>query len=202
MEKDIHNMQSNNKEIKKENRLGLIILCFSILICIISISYAAWTQFIGGKKINQITTAKLSIKFKNEENAILLKNSLPVTDEQGKLVEPYTFEVENVGKVNANYRLYLAEDLKSYKDDNCEKNKLSLSDIKYSFKNLENNSSNTNIVSATNGMLDQGTLGIGESKSFSLKLWIKSDAESDIMGKHFHGKVKIEAIQSDQNFND
>lgn len=202
MEKDIHNMQSNNKEIKKENRLGLIILCFSILICIISISYAVWTQFIGGKKINQITTAKLSIKFKNEENAILLKNSLPVTDEQGKLVEPYTFEVENVGKVNANYRLYLAEDLESYKKDNCEKNKMSLSDIKYSFKNLENNSSNTNIVSATNGMLDQGTLGIGESKSFSLKLWIKSDAESDIMGKHFHGKVKIEAIQSDQNFND
>jgi len=202
MKKDIHNKQDSTKEIKKENRLGLIILCFSILICIISISYAAWTQFIGGKKINQITTANLSIKFQNEENKISLKNSLPVTDEQGKLIEPYTFEVKNVGKIAANYRLYLVEDSNSYKKDNCEKNKMNLSNIKYLSKNIDNNSYNTNILSATNGLLDEGTLDVGESKSFSLKLWIKSDAKSDIMGTHFHCKVKIEAIQSDQNFND
>lgn len=202
MKKGIHNKQSSNKEIKKENRLGLIILCFSILICIISISYAVWTQFLGGKKINQITTSKLEINFQNEENEILLENSLPISDEQGKLLEPYVFEVKNVGKVAVNYRLYLAEDLHSYKKDKCEKNKMSLSDIKYSFENLDNNSYNTNIISATNGMLDEGTLGVGEVKSFSLKLWIKSDAKSEIMGKHFHGKVKMEAIQSDQNFND
>ena len=36
--------EKNNKGVRrKENKLGLIVLCISILICIISISYAIWT---------------------------------------------------------------------------------------------------------------------------------------------------------------
>ena len=86
------NKESNIKQKKKENKLGLIILCLSILICIVSVSYAIWTQFIQGKNINKITTAKLDIVFEDENNPINLQNAIPISDDQGQQTIPYVFK--------------------------------------------------------------------------------------------------------------
>lgn len=208
------NKESNIKQKKKENKLGLIILCLSILICIVSVSYAIWTQFIQGKNINKITTAKLDIVFEDENNPINLQNAIPISDDQGQQTIPYVFNLENRGTVPAGYRLYLIEDEDSYREDDCLDKKMNLSDIKVSFAEVnqyvENASFNTDLLSSSGGKLFEGTIGANQIKTFALKLWIKSDAtagtkddpNSGVMGKHFHGKVKVEAIQSDQSFND
>lgn len=208
------NKESNIKQKKKENKLGLIILCLSILICIVSVSYAIWTQFIQGKNINKITTAKLDIVFEDENNPINLQNAIPISDDQGQQTIPYVFNLENRGTVPAGYRLYLTEDEDSYREDDCLDKKMNLSDIKISFAEVnqyvENASFNTDLLSSSGGKLFEGTIDANQIKTFALKLWIKSDAtagtkddpNSGVMGKHFHGKVKVEAIQSDQSFND
>lgn len=206
--------KNNNGIMKKENKLGLIVLCISILICIVSVSYAIWTQFIQGKSINKITTAKLDLVFENENNEINLQSTIPTLDEQGKQTTPYVFKLKNTGTVPAGYRLYLVEDEESYKEDECLDKKMNLSDIKVSFAEvndyIENASFSTNVLSSTGGKLIEGTIEANQTKTFALKLWINSEAtvgtkddpNSGVMGKHFHGKVKVEAIQSDQSFND
>ena len=114
----------------------------------------------------------------------------------------------------AGYRLYLVEDEESYKEDECLDKKMNLSDIKVSFAEVNNDIENadfsTNVLSLTGRKLIEGTIEANETKEFALKLWINSEAtagtkddpNSGVMGKHFHGKVKAEAIQSDQSFND
>ena len=91
---------------------------------------------------------------------------------------------------------------------------MNLSDIKVSFAEvndyIENASFSTNVLSSTGGKLIGGTIEANQTKTFALKLWVNSEAtvgtkddpNSGVMGKHFHGKVKVEAIQSDQSFND
>ncbi len=197
-------MKKNNS-IKKEYKLGLIVLCISILICITSISYAIWSQLIEGKTKNVITTAKLDINFQNEENEINIKNAVPVSDSTGINSNDYVFELKNTGTIKANYRLAIIEDEKIYEEDKCSDKKLELSNIKYVIKEAsdnENNANNIEILSEDNGNIYEGEISPGEVKKFSLKLWIKSDADNSIIGKHFHGTVKVEAIQNSQSFND
>ena len=197
-------MKKNNS-IKKEYKLGLIVLCISILICITSISYAIWSQLIEGKTKNVITTAKLDINFQNEENEINIKNAVPVSDSTGINSNDYVFELKNTGTIDSNYRLSLVYDEDKYEEDNCQDKKLEFSNIKYVIKeasNNENNANNIEILSEDNGNIYEGEISPGEVKKFSLKLWIKSDADNSIIGKHFHGTVKVEAIQNSQSFND
>ena len=182
-------MKKNNS-IKKEYKLGLIVLCISILICITSISYAIWSQLIEGKTKNVITTAKLDINFQNEENEINIKNAVPVSDSTGINSNDYVFELKNTGTIKANYRLAIIEDEKIYEEDKCSDKKLELSNIKYVIKEAsdnENNANNIEILSEDNGNIYEGEISPGEVKKFSLKLWIKSDADNSIIGKHFHG---------------
>ena len=39
----------------------------------------------------------------------------------------------------------------------------------------------------------------GIEKEYSLKLWLSKDTTEESMGLHFHGKIRVDAIQSNQN---
>ena len=57
-------------------------------------------------------------------------------------------------------------------------------------------------MSANGGVLNIGEIDANEIDSYSLILWIKSDATNEVMNNHFHGIIKVDAIQSDQNLDD
>ena len=198
-------MDKKNSNNKKEYKLGLIVLCISILIGITSVSYAVWTQLIEGKTKNSLTTAKLDIDFQNEENEINLEDAIPVSDSKGINSKEYVFELKNTGTIDSNYRLSLVYDEDKYEEDNCQDKKLEFSNIKYVIKELdstENTANNVEVLNENNGNIYEGEISSGEVKKFSLKLWIKSDADNSIMGKHFHTMVKVEGIQKSQSFDD
>ena len=44
-------------------------------------------------------------------------------------------------------------------------------------------------------LIISGSLKAGESKTFTLKLWIKEDATNEALGKHYHGKIVVDANQ-------
>lgn len=195
------NNRINNYKDRKKNKLVLLILCLSVLMCIISVSYAVWTQVYKGKTINKITTSTLDLTFENEENAILIEKAIPVSDSNGKKNSPYEFELKNKGKFSVNYKLYLVEDKESYINDNCLDKKMDLSSIKYLLMG-PSQKSETNVSVLSDEKLYEDTILPGEMQKFSLRLWINSEADASVMGKHFHGKVKVEAIQSNQGFDD
>ena len=65
--------------------------------------------------------------------------------------------------------------------------------LNYSF--MKDSSSKIDLLSTNSGLLDTGMLAPGESKSYTLRLWISDTATNDVMGTHFHGKIQVKAIQ-------
>lgn len=190
-------MMKKWKGMKKENKLGFIILCFCILICLISITYAIWTQVFKGQKEQVITTGTFVLELTDESDEISLISAVPTSDSNGLKLTPYTFKLTNTGSIDANYRISLVNDEDEYIKDGCSNNKLDWSNIRYSFK-LGENTEVMNYLNSNGGILATETLSSKNSINCALKLWIKSDADNSVMGKHFHGRIKIEAIQSDK----
>lgn len=185
-------------EVKKENKLGFIVLTLSVTICIIAVSYAVWTQVYMGTQENKINTATLILELdESESEGISLTNAIPVTDAKGLTYDAYTFKIKNSGTTDANYKISLINDDDKYTSDGCSANKLAWSNIKYSFSKNDEEAI-MGLLSDDNGVLNLGTIKAKETDSYSLKLWIKSSATNEIMNQHFHGVIKVEAIQSDQ----
>ena len=194
-------MKKNTKNMKNENKLGLIVLICSIFICLIAVSYAIWTKTFFGQKENSIDTATLILTLdESESNSISLINAVPVSDQKGLTYDPYDFKVRNSGTVPVRYRVMIVNDTALYKANHATDKMLAWSNIKYSFsKNSE--AATTGLLSDTSGVLkDQfdNVIEPGKTDTYSLKLWIKSEATNEIMNQQFHGTIKVEAIQSDQ----
>lgn len=183
---------------KKENKLGLMVLIVSILVCLMTVSYALWSRNYEGKKENVLKTGTLILRLNQESESISLLNTVPLSDSSGLKQKAYTFSLENTGTADANYRISMIDDLDTYQNDQCSDKKLEWSFLRYAF--VEGNT--TPIIedlAKNDGLLQEGTIKSGTTISFSLKLWLKGETTTTKeMGKHFHGKIKVDAIQSDQ----
>lgn len=186
---------------KKEHKLGLIVLILSIIICLTTVSYALWSRVYHGKKDNYIKTGTLLLKLDEKSSAISLENTIPTSDSNGQQMEPYTFSLQNTGTADAKFRILMFDDDEYYKSDNCLTKKLSWDKIRYSF--IEDNTTPViDNLSAKNGVLTSGTIKAGEENEYSLRLWLSKDTTEESMGLHFHGKIRVDAIQSDQALTD
>lgn len=187
-----------NKKGKKENKLGFVVLIASMLICAVAVTYAIWTQTFPGQKINKMDTATLILTLdESMSDGISLINTVPVTDNKGLTYDPYTFTIKNSGTTDARYRILLVNDTEKYKKDNCTDKMLPWSNIKFAFAEKNDVATKGNLAD-TAGLLQEGVLKSGETSSYNLRLWIKQEATNEIMNQHFHGLIKVEAIQSDQ----
>lgn len=187
---------------KKEHKFSLIILAICLLFCVIAVSYAAWIKIFNGEQEQSIDTATLILTLnESESNEISLINTIPVSDTKGLTYEPYTFELQNSGSIEANYRIKIIDDDDKYIDDGCSDKKLDWANIRYSFKK-NNEVATIGNLSDVNGVLNIGKIDANQIDKYSLILWIKADATNEIMDRHFHGIIKVDAIQSDQLLDD
>lgn len=176
---------------KKQKVLILLIIIMSF-IGVMTFSYAFFVYVKGGTKINKITTGTLILKL-NESKGVNLVDSVPVTDEDGKNNDPYTFSLENSGTINSKYKIFIIHDEDDYAEDGCGDNRLSWDNIKYQI--IKNGvASEPKILSSNSGIIDVGDLKSKETNMYSLRFWIDKDSNNEIMGKHFHGRIKIEAV--------
>ena len=89
----------------KKITLGVIgvLLIFSL---VIGISYAAWRLTLTQTNQNTLASSCFDITFE-EENPILLENTFPMYDEDGKTLTPYTFTITNNCSAYATYQIQL-----------------------------------------------------------------------------------------------
>ena len=110
--------------IKKDVRQILLssLAILILIIAVIGISYAVWSQTFKGQKENTITTGKISFSYtESETNNIKIENALPISDEQGKKLngntEVFDFTVSNDSTVNVKYDVIVTP----YKNDMDDK---------------------------------------------------------------------------------
>ena len=190
---------------EKLHKLGkkkIVIICSAVLfVCLlIGLSYAWLSQTITGTKNMTITVGDLDLVLdESTSNGIQLKYAIPTTDEDGKAFDPYTFKVENNGKVAVNYSLSLVideEDLASCQQEemvSCEQ--LDLNDIRYEIK--DNNGASQVGTLGESGFLIDGYLGPDEESSYELRIWLDISTGNDAQGKVFYGQLKLEAKQTE-----
>ncbi len=179
----------------KINKLGVCLVVMAILF-VVGTSYAIWQLTLTQTDKNTVTTSCFKLDFQ-EENDIRLENAYPITDEEGKVLTPYTFTITSLCESNAKYQI----NLEVLNDTTLE----DVSILKVMLDDKINLLTDKTIVTPTldnaktSYLLKTGYLRNGESKNFSLRLWMNEDTPPNLeyMNKVFLSKVTITASYLD-----
>ena len=177
----------------KMGRRQLTLTLVSILaVTMVSIgtTFAMFTVSSKSAEYNVIKTGTLTIDFSSSSSTIGLNNALPMSDSSGLAQTGNTFTIKNTGTLPANYTVSLIDDKDMITQDNCIDKQLDKSYIKYSIDNTT-----AKLLSDSTESLITGTLNVGESKTFTLKLWISDSSPNAVLNKHYHGKIVVDAEQ-------
>jgi len=186
--------QRKEKNFFKKHKMGIFVVVSTILM-VLGLSYA-WLQItLLGEKELTLHAGSLSLVLdESMEGGITIESAVPVADEEGLSGEGYTFTLENKGSLLSQYTIYL-DDLALAEGDVRMRDDA----IKYQLIKEENEVL-LQLLSSTgespDRVLDSGTIAPGEKYTYTLKLWIDSNAGNEIMGTVFKGKLRIEAMQT------
>ena len=176
---------------KRQLMLTLLSI-FGVTMLSIGSTFAIFTVSSKSAEYNVIKTGTLNINFAADASSTIgLNNALPMSDTNGLAQSGTTFTITNTGSLPANYSVSLKDDTDMVTQDNCSAKQLAKTNIKYSL----DGSTASLLSTAIDSELISGTLNSGESKTFTLKLWIKEDATNEVLNKHYHGKIVVDAVQ-------
>lgn len=181
---------------KRNKKIFIITTTAIIALLVITGTTFAYVNFtLNSEKENLIKTGCLKINIIDKNN-IQLNSSLPMLDEKGLELVPYTYTLTNSCTVDAYYEANLGI-LNTSNSDNISKVKVSLAGDTYLYPTiiealpygtlLEDDNTISSLY-----LIDSGYLSAGESKSFDLRMWLTSDA-TDVVGA-LDAKVIVNAI--------
>jgi len=178
----------------KDHKISLFVVVVAIVM-LIGLSYA-WLQITlrGEKEINIFAAGSLRLVLDDTmTNGINITEAIPITDDEGKTLEEYTFTLENTGKVDSDYTIYL-DDLELPTD----KARMQDEFIKY-YLVRDGKELALDLLSTTGTnperIIDSGSIESGEKFTYSLRMWIDQDATNEVMDTVFKGNLRVEAMQ-------
>ena len=198
-------MEEKKKTNSRKVKITVIAIC-AVLLLVMGATYAWLRLTLNGSKVNVLRAGGLQLTLNETSEGITLEDVVPVTDAKGLQGKEYTFTLENKG-LDSNYTIYFDDVLdidQNGENDFEESERMSDSAIKYSL--IKNGTTTTKVLTETgtnpNRVLDSGIIKKGTTNTYSLRLWIKAEAENDsIMNKIFAAKLRIEAEQASEETN-
>ena len=150
-----------------------------------------------GKKDVSILVDTIDLKLdESASEGIQLVNAIPTYDSDGKETDPYKFSLINKSRIDLYFSLSLidAEELISscQTTDGSACELLDTKDIRYEVK--EGGTSYTGTLSDS-PVIYHGIIDADETLDCELRIWLNIEAENDVMGKVFLGKLKVFATQ-------
>ena len=190
------------EEKKKIGNTKLLIVAFVLTVAIIFGSTYAWVRLTkNSNTVNKITAGNLELTLDDTtSDGITLVNDVPKSYRQGMETKEYTFTLTNKNSTSS-YSLSL-KDLEKYINDENEEvtitdeNRINDSKIRYILLKDGEEATAAKSKILTDRVLDSGTIEKGQTIKYSLRVWIDSKAETDIMGKIFNAQLNIEATQT------
>ena len=179
------------------NKKYILILCIlggllgvSLLV---GVSYAYYMVSVSQTNKNIVRSSCLNLEITNEENVIRLEKQIPIMNEEGKNLTPYTFTINNTCNSMMAYSLNLEElegstlaskYIMTMVNDKAYVNMASLSSVDNYYAN-----------SVESRVLATGSLGPNASINYSLRLWMDeaTPMTTDAMNKSFRSKVVVVA---------
>ena len=180
-----------------------VILLMLLIIFIVGRSYGFFTYVKKGEVVNVITINGISVNITNDDNALNLQEAEPLYDADGMQLKAFTFTMTNTSSRPLDYSIKVLND--SEKQNACLINEgtqnettcpvLATTNIRYSYKLNNDNYSNPSNLGLDNNTIATGTIKKNQTLTYSVKMWIKSDATNDIQGNYFFGKLVIEGTE-------
>lgn len=185
---------------KKQNSKDKMKKLYMLLVTLGSISLLlggafAWLQLtLTSTKEHRLTAGNLVLVLADTASSgISLQKVVPMLDEVALKQEGYTFTLKNTGTITSEYTIYLDDVLLA-----AGETRLSDEKLKYNFSRV-GGPSTTQLLSEAgmnpDRVLETGTIAPGVTYTYTLKLWLDSNASNESMGKVFRGKIRIEANQ-------
>ena len=153
-----------------------IITTLLIISIFVGISYAYWLNTNKQEGSNIAKTSCFNTTFTENSSAIKLEDTYPIDDSQGEVLTPFTFTIKNTCSYDANYQINLETISSTLKLKNIRV-KLST----YDSNLLSNYATATKVIDdATDSRkLLSGTLAVGSSISYDLRVWLDKDTTLD-----------------------
>ncbi len=190
------------EEKKKIGNTKLLIVAFVLTVAIIFGTTYAWLRLTkNSNTVNKITAGNLELVLDDTTSeGIKLVNEVPKSYKQGMTTKEYTFTLTSKNSTSS-YSLSL-KDLEKYTDEDgketviADENRINDAKIRYILlKDGEESSADKSKILADR-VIDSGTIKKGQTISYTLKVWIDSRAEIDIMGKIFNAQLSLVAEQT------
>ena len=160
---------------------------------LVGISYAYYIVNVSQTNKNIVKSSCLNLSISNEENVIKLEKQIPIMNEEGKKLTPYTFTINNTCNSMIGYSLNL-EELEG--STLASKYIMTMVNDK-DYVNMASLGSTDNYYanSVESRVLATGSLGPNASINYSLRLWMDeaTPMTTDAMNKSFRSKVVVVA---------
>ncbi len=176
---------------KFDNKASIIIpLLLIATIFIIGASYAWLSYTISSNKNIRIKGTMLDLVLDDKTSeGISINKMIPMTDLDGLEQKAYTFKVQNNGSVDVDYSIYLD-------DIDLETGEKKIPDEFINYQLSKNNvAGSVNNLGANSRLLKTDLLSAGSTDTYSLKIWINSNATTLISGSKFKTQIRVEAQQ-------
>ena len=173
-----------------------VLTILGISLIIVGTSYAYWRFTYISDKTNIGKSKCLSIELTNQKNEISLTNTYPISDIEGKKLTPYSFTINNTCDTFISYDVNL-----EMLEGTTMNSKYMAVMINNEHKELLSNLDNANTVmssSVESRKLVSGSLGVGDSIDYTLRLWIDESVTlgDDAQNKTFTSKIVVNAQPS------
>ena len=185
---------------------SVIFISISLVLIIllgIGVSYSMWNISVSQDTTNMAESKCFDLSISNQENSINLDNAYPISNDKGKSLTPYTFTVINTCDITAEYSVNLEVLNNSTLSSKFIDVMLENNDIKEI--NLLSNFDNANKVNTSSiesRKLTTGILKSGQSKDYSLRLWIDYNTTLEDLNNEIKTfKSKIVVVGKPINFN-
>ncbi len=194
--------KKNREKLFKHQILITAISVFVVICSMVGGSYAIFSSTSTAGEYNMLKVGDLEISYVDTGDGygdvLSLSGVYPMKDpanEEFENMNSYRFSITNTGTIAADFKIKILNDESIIKADNCENNLLSPQYIKYKLDNdqpklLEDTKSKGYTI------YEEENLQAKSSEIHNIWIWIDEHAPNDVVGKHFHGKVVIESIQS------
>ena len=192
------------EEKKKIGNAKLLIVAFVLTVAIIFGSTYAWIRLTKTSTIeNKITAGNLELVLDDTTSeGIKLLKAIPMSYQQGVATTEYTFTLKNNGS-KGDYTISLLDEA-TYTDDEGaqvtieDTNRIADTKIRYILLKdgeVAEASKSMLLSEAANRVIDSGTIANGTTITYSLRIWIDSKAENEVMGQIFNARLQLDATQ-------
>ena len=179
------------KERKKQSIPKQLFVLAFVLIVLVAGSYAWLTLQVTGEKTNVLRAGTLSLVLDDTTSGgIKLEKAVPISDEKGKTGTEYTFTLQNKGSKAASYTIYLD-------DVALEASETRMDDSKVKYQLTKNSNETVALLNTlSDKILDSGEIAGSTTNTYSLRVWIDSEAGNEVMGTILSKELRVEATQA------